>query len=251
MLFIDDTGNIINELNDSAINFKTVPFDLKNKYEKNNPALMINFNDDNYNLECIKKLIKLENKKIIFNTNYKDKKIKYILNNYNDNLLSSIKAISISNLKEKYTYIYDNLFQSLNLVWEKNNPCKFCDNSCIASRNHKTAHEKNGCCYSFVYSKNIFKFIDDVKLCQYLGEDKKCTTQNISCKLFVCNYLRKNKIFQIKINDYFLIKAFFNNKQKLIIKYNFFKSKNEIINKLLEKNNQLFLPYYIKGNYRI
>ena len=75
--------------------------------------------------------------------------------------------------------------------------------------------------------------------------------RNISCKLFVCNYLKKEKLFNIDIKDFILIQSFFNKKQQLILKQNFFKSKEEILNKLLEENNESLFIYYLRNNYRI
>ena len=184
-------------------------------------------------------------------TEYSGKKIKYIISNYNDDVLIALKALFINNSKEQYIFLYDNIFKNLDNLWNQSNPCKFCNNICFASKNHKTAHKENGCCYSFDYSKNIFKFIDNVKVCKYLGKEKRCTTENISCKFFVCNYLKKNKIFNIDIKDYLLVQAFFNNKQKLILKYNYFKSKEEILEKLNEKDNTPFIIYYLFSKYRI
>ena len=248
MVLIDNNENLINDY----YNISNIKLDVKNKYNKTNPALKIVFSENNdYNIKCIKKLIQLNEKNISFSTNFNGTNIKYILENASNEVINAIKAINISNLQEKYTFIYDCIFNDLDILWNSANPCKFCNNVCLASKNNQTAHKENGCCYSFDYSKNIFKFIDNVKLCKYLGEEKKCTTQNISCKLFVCNYLKKNKIFQINMQDNLLIQAFFNNKQKLILKYNFFRSKKEIIDKLLEKDNTPFFIYYINGYYRI
>ena len=219
MVLIDNNGNLIDEKNISFNNINYINFD--NKYNKDNPALKISFNKNTEsNVEYIKKLIQLQENNVHFLTNFNDVNIKYILENANDEIINAIKAMHISNIKEKYTFIYDSIFHDLDILWNSANPCKFCNNVCIASKNKKAAHDENGCCYSFDYSKNLFKFIDNVKLCKYLGKDKKCTTQNISCKLFVCNYLKKNNIFQINMKDNLLIQSFFNKKQHLILKYN-------------------------------
>ena len=250
MILIDNDGNLIDEK--KFYNINSINLDFNKKYDKNNPALKITFSDNmKYNIKCVQKLVQLVEKNISFSTNYNGANIKYILENANNEIINAIKALNITNLKERYIFIYDCIFNDLDILWNSANPCKFCNNICLASKNNKTAHKENGCCYSFDYSKNIFKFIDNVKLCKYLGEDKKCTTQNISCKLFVCNYLKKNKLFQINMQDYLLIQCFFNDKQKLILKYNFFRAKDEIINKLLEKDRTPFLIYYINSNYRI
>lgn len=209
--------------------------------------------DVKYNIKCIKRLIYFQKSNIEFLTECSGFKIKYILSNYNVDILKAIKTTFINDTKDRYLYLYlyDNIFKSLDILWNKYNPCKFCNNVCIASENHKAAHKEDGCGYFFDYSKNIFKFIDNVKVCNYLGKDKRCTTENISCKFFVCNYLRKNNLFNIKMSNYLLVQAFFSNKQKLILKYNFFRSKEEILEKLIETNNTPFFIYYLHSNYRI
>lgn len=53
------------------------------------------------------------------------------------------------------------------------------------------------------------------------------------------------------MNDFLLIQVFFYYKQRLILKYNFFKSKEEILEKLLEENNYPTFIYYLRNMYRI
>ena len=252
MIYVDSIGNIIENSGLNFDNIKSTDFNIKQKYSNVNPALKINFtNSISDNVKFIKKLLYFQQLHIDFVTECNGFKIKYILSNCNDELLTAIKATFISDTKDRYLYLYDNIFKSLDTLWTKSNPCKFCNDVCIASRNHKAAHIENGCCYSFDYSKNIFKFIDNVKVCKYLGKDKRCTTENISCKFFVCNYLRKNNLFNIYMKDYLLVQAFFDNKQKLILKYNFFRSKEEILDKLIKKDNTPFFIYYLYNHYRI
>ena len=118
---------------------------------------------------------------------------------------------------------------------------------------HKNIDQLDGCCYSFKMNNKLFstKLIKDKCKCKFLGDDKRCTTQNISCKLFTCNYLKKAESFDIKLNDFLLVMAFFNSKQRLILKYNYFNSKEEIIDKLLEKSKMPLALYYYYDYYRI
>ena len=251
MIYLDDFNVALDSKEcDNKINY--VDFNMKTKYNKNNYALRINFmNDFKYSIKCIKKLIYFRKNKIDFLTHYKNYKLKYIILNYNEDILIALKALYISDIKERYIFLYDAIFHSLDVLWKKNNPCHFCNNICIASKNHKTSHLQNGCCYSFEYSKSPFKFIENVSICKYLSPDKQCTTQNLSCKFFVCKYLRKSHIFNINPNSFLLFNCFFDNKQKLILKYNFFKSKEEIIEKLLIKDTTPFIFYYLNNNYHI
>ena len=252
MICVDVLGNIIENTSINFSKINTINFELSKKYQKTNPALKISFSDNiKNNIKYIKKLAYFQKSHIEFLTEYNDLKIKYIITNYNDDIITAIKALFINNPKEQCLFLYDNIFKELDDIWKKHNPCKFCNNICISSKNHKSAHKENGCCYSFDYSKNIFKFIDNVKLCKYLGIDKKCLTENISCKFFVCKYLKKNKLFDIDMKDYLLVQAFFTNKQKLILQFNFFRSKEEILEKLTKKDNTPFFIYYLFNNYRI
>ena len=252
MVYVDNFGNIIENSNINFSNINSINLELGKKYKSINPALSIKFsNNIEKNIKYIQKLLDFQKLHIDFMTEYNGNKIKYIISNYNDDVKIALKALFINNSKKQYLFLYDNIFKSLDILWNKNNPCKFCNNICSASKNNKSAYKENGCCYSFDYSKNIFKFIDNVKLCKYLGKDKNCMTENISCKFFVCNYLKRNNIFNIDMKNYILVQAFFNKKQKLVLKYNYFKSKEEIIEKLIEKNNTPFLIYYFFSKYRI
>jgi len=67
----------------------------------------------------------------------------------------------------------------------------------------------------------------------------------------VYEYLKKTENFDIKLKDFLLIMAFFNSKQRLILKYNYFYSKEEIIDKLLEKSKIPLALYYYYDYYRI
>lgn len=236
---------------------KTIPsinFDLNKNYSKNNKALLIDFkNDYKYTIKCIKKLISLEENNVCFESIYNDLKIKYIIINYNDDIIKALEAINITDFYKKYLFIYDYVFSSLDKKWKDINPCQFCNNHCIATRNHKYIQQEDGCCYSFEYTNSLFStsLIKNKQKCKYLNKNKQCDTQNLSCKFFACNYLKKYKHFNPNIKDSLLIQSFFNKKQELIIKYNYFHSKEEIIQKLLEKNKTPFVLYYLKSYYRI
>lgn len=254
MFYLNDNVIVLNS-NECPNDIDYIVFNVKQNYIKNDyPAIRIDFSDDyNYNKKCIKKLVKLKNKNISFGTKYNQLKVKYIISNYTQEILDSLKLIEIDNLALKYTQIYDLVFKELDGIWEKEKPCKFCDNMCISSRHNRNIHKYDGCCYSFDYPKNpfSFSFTKNVKKCQYLSDDKSCATQNISCKLFVCQYLKKYTDFNLKINDFMLLDCFFSSKQKLILKYNFFHLKEEIINKLMEQNRMPYFIYYLLSRYRI
>ena len=247
-----DEASIALDAEETPENIQYITFDMNIEYSNSNPAIKIDFkNDYEYSINCIKKLLELEEKNIIFSTQYNNFNLKYIISNYSDEVVQALKAICIKNYRERITFLYNSLVKSLDEIWNTQNPCKFRNNICIASKNNCTAHKENGCCYSFEYSKNPLVFINNIHLCKHLSENKRCTTQNISCKLFVCKYLKKEKILNISIHDFLLINSFFNEKQQLILQYNFFRTKEEIIDKLLEKDTTPFFFFYWCSKYRI
>ena len=133
-----------------------------------------------------------------------------------------INAVNIKNTIERYNYIYDIACNYLDKKFKDNNFCNFKDNKCISVREKSHCKESlNGCCYGT--KRGICKNF----------KNGKCTINSISCKLFTCRYLRKNKI-KIKVNDIPILKYFFNNRQKYIIDTSIFKDKDEIINLLLK-----------------
>ena len=171
-----------------------------------------------------------------------EKKYKLIIN-YNDNdINNSIKALRIKNKEKRNAFIYDTMCNILDEKWQKYSPCHFCNNKCIASRNNYMDKEYDGCCYSF--DRKLFGKVKKEK-CIHLKKNKSCDTKNISCKLFTCNYLKKNNIFSTSFDDYLLLKLFFNKKERLIIKYNFFKTREEVLRKLSEKSKKPYLIYLL------
>lgn len=169
---------------------------------------------------------------------------------YLNDLIDAFKVISMKTNKEKYGFIYDNVCKSLDNEFYCKNICDFKEDKCIASRNGRSCHEKMGCCYSFEYAGLFdFRIVKNVKVCKYL-QNKKCSTSNISCKLFTCRYLKeKNVCFDS--HKILLLECFFNKKQHEIIKSNFFRTREEILDKLLEKNKDTYLWYYIFSKYMI
>lgn len=145
--------------------------------------------------------------------------------------------LDIDNLRNKYIYIYDLVCEKLDEEFKKNNYCDFQNDVCLCQRNSKNrAHNSMGCCYTFRNSK-ITGFPVDTKLCKYLI-DGKCTIQSIACKMHTCTYLKKQKI-KFKPDDFFLVKLFFNRKQKSYIKNAYFQPRDKVINELLKMNTKL------------
>lgn len=158
-----------------------------------------------------------------------------------------ILKIAMLEPKRQYEYIYDTVCQQLDKKFQENNYCEFKDNSCIANRNGYTKDCKMGCCYSFecVGMLNII----NRKQCIHL-QNKHCDTTCIACKLYTCKYLREKGIY-FDCNKILIIDCFLNKKQKEIIQKNFFKTREQILDKLLEKNKMPYWLYYLKDECKV
>jgi len=170
-------------------------------------------------------------KKIIKNTRkyIHEKNIKYM---FSDDLEEEIKeniknietAINLKKIEERYNFIYDTICSYLDNQYINNNLCGFDENNVCEYYRKIDKNHYNGCCYR-----------SDRSLCNYFDEkQKKCIEKCISCKLYSCPYLR-NRGINYKINEFPLIKYFFNIRQKLVIKYSFFKPKLYVMHQLMEK----------------
>jgi hypothetical protein len=183
--------------------------------------------DDKENIvRMIPKIIKLANgntkiglkykKKIIFDDNEVKKELK--------DLAQIITAINKKDKRERYEYIYDKVCENIEQQMTENNYCDFIDNRCIANRTQKTVRHINGCCYK--RGEGLCKLLDN----------GKCKIKNISCSLFMCSYMKKKGI-EFSCDKLLLTKYFFNRKERKILKNSFFKSKDEIIDRLLHNND--------------
>lgn len=163
----------------------------------------------------IKLLLKYENKLY-------DKPNKK-LEKYND-YLEVIMLVNIKDRKERVSYIYDYLCKYFDEDMKKNNYCEFENGTCIANRLGYSSHEKDGCCY--IIKKG---------LCKYLT-DKGCTNPNPSCKIYMCAYLNKvKKVPNYDTKKIFLTNCLFNYKEHEFFKRHYFITKEEYIDKYLQK----------------
>ncbi len=186
-----------------------------------NVIIYVNNKNINKLIKKTKKILKLcdeNNYKLMFN---------YLENIIDEEKLFWIKniqkTINIKDIKKRYSFIYDVVCSYIDDKYKKYNYCDFKDDVCIFFRNNPNICHKNGCCYSDARGG----------LCKNL-KNNSCQIKSISCKLYSCEYLRKNKVnFRMKYIP--LIKYFFNIKQKYYIKYSFFKEKNYVLNRLLDK----------------
>ena len=229
----------------------------KKKYNTNSPALRIYFkNDLKYNVRILKKLIELKESKINFCSNINNKKVRYIISNYYSNdVLKAFEALYINNEKERIEFLYNTIFDQLDEIWKNINPCGFCNNICEGIKHNQSPGNIDGCCYSFEYPKHTIlspHFTENLQKCKFFDKEKRrCSIKNLSCKFFVCSHVKKTTSFNIDMTDFLLVETFFSKKQKLILHYNYFRTQEEIIDKLLEKNNTPYFIYYWRSLYRI
>lgn len=234
--------------------YKSLHDKIKEEIEEkiNINLFMINFTDDTTrNIKLLKKL-KNNNYKIRYSgIEYNDNKLIGIVNNANQEIIDCIKAIFIDDKDKKYDFIYDTICNQLDQKWIDENPCKFENNICIYERHFKNPR-KNGCCYAFWY-KNYGSQITGVHQCEYLHPTEHCKNSNITCKLFVCPYLKKHTNFNIDIKENIMIQVFCNGYQKLVMKNNFFIPKNEFIEKLKkdEKRMKPLIFYYVSRDFLV
>lgn len=142
----------------------------------------------------------------------------------------AFEALFSGTLKKQYEIVYDYVCDFLDNEFTCKNICGFSNNICNASRAGLTQCKTNGCCYTITYGPGGIMLGHEP--CKYLI-NKSCSAKCISCKLHTCYYLKMKNI-EFKIKDILLLNCFFSYKQWLVLKYNVFKSKDEIINKLLQ-----------------
>ena len=234
--------------------YKSLHYKIKEEIEKkmNINLFMINFTDDTtQNIKLIKKL-KNNNDKIRYSgIEYNDNKLIGIVNNANQEIIDCIKAIFIDNKDKKYEFIYDTICKQLDQKWIEENPCKFENNICICERQYKNPRE-NGCCYAFWY-KNLGSQITGIHQCEHLHPTEHCQSPNITCKMYVCPYLKKHSNFRIRLNELMLVEVFFNRYQKIIIKNNFFIKKDLLLKKIKNDEYRIkpLLLYYVDRDFLV
>lgn len=146
---------------------------------------------------------------------------------YDEQFETALKAILAENRYRRNEIIYDYLCEELDERFKENKLCKFCNNRCVLNRKKYDRGKIMGCCESFDIK---FNFIVNVRLCKYLGE-KGCTVKNLGCKLFTCNYLRKQG-YRFKLEKMLLARCFFTRRQREILRTSFFITKEEVLKKI-------------------
>mgnify|MGYP003371035119 CR=1 FL=1 len=198
-------------------------------------------NLSNYDI-IIKNLKRLKKKKRFSSIGLKENNtiiLAYVFN-YNHSqiqtdFLNAIVVIALDNKTDKLNYLYDTVCNFLDNEFSSKNLCGFTNNKCYEKINSSS---NVGCCRHYKH-KLLGPLLPHNPLitCEYL-QNYKCSAKCISCKLFTCDFLRKQGI-RFDINKIFLLRHFCNSIQKYIIKTSVFTPKDKIIKKLLffQKNN--------------
>ena len=131
--------------------------------------------------------------------------------------------MKIDSIKARYSLVYDEVCNYLDKDFLSNQYCDFQNNKCIAQRKHKLypISRKDGCCFM------------EFRKCPNL-ENGRCTVQCIGCKLFSCKFLTKRGI-GYWADEIVLLKAFFTREQRNYLVFNFYKTKEKILDKVYEK----------------
>lgn len=147
---------------------------------------------------------------------------------YEEFIEYSICLLNYINKKEKYNYLYDCICKYLDDRVVKTNVCGFKDDKCIVKRN---TNVKDGCCHHFnnIYCGLLYE--KKMHLCEH-QVNKKCKAQCISCKMYMCDTLRR-KGYKFTPSNVILVKRYFNPIQKVIIMTTFYRTKEQIMKKLL------------------
>lgn len=141
------------------------------------------------------------------------RKTKFISDTKDDEELNVI--INALNIKKRYKrieYIYDYCCNTIDKYNEGKNICGFIDNKCIRQQTPGCEY-CNGCCRLCIHQKG-----------------KGCETSNLSCKFFYCSAVTE-KYKVLKYED-FKILNLLSLRQKLMIKDNFFSTREEILKDL-------------------
>ena len=135
-----------------------------------------------------------------------------------------VAALNIKNRKKRVEFIYDRACDEINDFFANKNVCNFKNGQCGIHRKLKN-NKFNGCCRKCIYQT-----------------PNGCPTKNLACKLFFCSYV-KDRYKVIELKDLKILKALYF-RQRAIIKYDYFSSREEVI-------NDLYLNSYIIGTVRV
>jgi len=142
------------------------------------------------------------------------------INYFINDLFHLITAACIKDVKMRYSYVYDLVSYELDRRFNDYNLCDFQDNICVSKRNLIGKIDKDKLCYGCCYTKD--------RICPYF-KNQKCTIKSLSCKFFICRYLKKKGI-NYKPFDFLLIKHFFRKFNVFILSDFLYTPKEEVLN---------------------
>ncbi len=147
---------------------------------------------------------------------------------YEQFVITSLCVLNCKSKTEKYSYLYDSVCEYLDNRVVSTNVCGFENDKCIAKRDTNCTM---GCCHH--YKNKYFGVLYEKKLhlCEY-QKNKKCTAKCITCKMYMCDTLRK-KGYNFNTKNVITLKRYFNVLQKLVIISSFFTPKDKILKKIL------------------
>ena len=123
-----------------------------------------------------------------------------------------VKTLNIKNKKKRLTYLYDEIIKYLDAYYPKS-ICDFKNNQCFVQRK-RNDNAKFGCCIK----------------CHRVKPNIGCPTFNSSCKLLYCKPALE-KIKKLKISDIPITRCL-SIFQKFLLKFNFYSTREQIINDL-------------------
>ncbi|MCI8641402.1 MAG: hypothetical protein HFJ59_06010 [Clostridia bacterium] len=216
--------NIINTIDNTNINeilkkpskfCKKLVLDIqKPNYIKNENE--IDIVDFIKSLDYKKKNNQIENLDFIFVANKINEETLY----KEQQLKKALDIILISDYKTRNEKIYDEVYNDLQKNFVSNHYCDFQNNKCVAQRHFTTypINSKNGCCFT------------QIRSCPNL-KNGQCMVECLACRLFSCPYLSKRGI-TYSAKDFILLKAFFTKKQRKHLVFDFYVSKDKVLESL-------------------
>ena len=146
---------------------------------------------------------------------------------YEQFVLTSALILNIHEKNDKYEKLYDSICEYLDDRVITANVCGFKDDTCIAKRDKNC---KMGCCHH--YKNKLFGVLyeKELKLCEY-QKNKKCSAKCITCKMYMCDTLKK-KGYNFNDRNIILIKRYFNPLQKIVLLTSFFTPKDKILKRI-------------------
>lgn len=172
---------------------------------------------------------------------------------YGADIERALIAAAIDEPRQRCEYIYDAACDYLDERFRQNNYCDFRDNHCKLVRKYNAKDTAQvGCCHSYrLFRVLTVDFMYDHKPCRYMGVGG-CTEKCLGCKLYTCDMLKKEGI-RFSLDKMLLTDCFFSRKQKMVLKSNIFRSKQQVIDKTMqaEADKSPIWWYYLCGRHII